>query len=135
MSFYLPQFALFTFENMSKKTLIKIFFMTHLFGTQRSPEIYQGAALLVVNKGSNSLYRGRSKCKINMVFKAATEEKKMTDNGESIMKQSALADLSIDKLADKKDKYSHYDFSMLHLVLYEIYGAHLLHHLDTFCQI
>lgn len=104
MSFYLPQFALFTFENMSEKTLIKIFFMTHLFGTQRSPEIYQGAALLVVNKGSNSLYRGRSKCKINMVFKAATEEKKMTDNGESIMKQSALVDLSIDKLADKKDK-------------------------------
>lgn len=105
--------------------------MTHPFGTQRAPEIYQGAALLVVNKGSSSLYRSRSKYKINMIFKAALEEKRMKYNGKSIIKQSASVDLSIDKLADKKDKYSHYDFSMPHLVLYEIYGAHLAHHLDA----
>lgn len=47
------------------------------------------------------------------------------------MKQSALADLSIHTLADKKDKYSHYDFSVPHLVLYEICGAHFPHHLDA----
>lgn len=100
------------------------------FGTQRSPEIYEGTALLVV-KGSNSLYRGRSEYKINMIFKAALEEKRMNYNGRLIMKQSASADLSIDKQADRKNKYSHYDFSMPHLVLYEIYGAHLAHHLDA----
>lgn len=74
--------------------------MTHPFGTQSSPELYQGAALLAVNKGSNSLHRGRSKHKINRIFKAAVEEKRMKYNGKSIMKQSASADLSVDELAD-----------------------------------
>lgn len=66
-----------------------------------------------------------------MIFKAAIEAKKMKYNGKSIMKQSAVVDLSIYKLADEKDKYSHYEFNMLHLVLYEICGAHILHHLDA----
>lgn len=105
--------------------------MTHPVWTQRSPEIHQGAALLVVNKGSDSFYRGRSKYKINMISKAAVEEKKMKYNGKSIMKQAALANLSIDKLADEKDKYSHYDCSMPYLVLCEIYGARLPHHLEA----
>lgn len=55
----------------------------------------------------------------------------MKYNGKSIIKQSAVADLSISKLADEKNKYSHYEFSMPHLVLYEICGAHILHHLDA----
>lgn len=42
-----------------------------------------------------------------------------------------MADLSISKLADEKDKYPHYEFSTLHLVLYEICGAHILYHLDA----
>lgn len=64
---------------------MKIFFMIPPFGTQRSPEIYEGTALLVV-KGSNSLYRGRSEYKINMIFKAALEEKRMNYNVRLIMK-------------------------------------------------
>lgn len=59
--------------------------MTHPFETQRSPEIYQGTALLVFNKVSNNLYRGRLKYKINMIFKAAVEEKRVKYNGQSIM--------------------------------------------------
>lgn len=74
--------------------------------------------MLVVNKGSNSLYLGRPQDEIDMIFKAAIEKKnRIKYNGPSIMIQSALADLSICKLADKKDKYSHYDLSMPHLVL------------------
>ena len=87
--------------------------------------------MLVVNKGSDSFYRGRSKYKINMISKAAVEEKTMKYNGKSIMKQAALAYLSIDKPADEKDKYSHYDCGTPCLVLCEIYGARLPRHLEA----
>lgn len=97
--------------------------MTHPLGTQRFPEVYQGTALLAVNKGSNSLHRGRSKHKINRLFKAAVEEKRRNYNGKSIVKQSASADLSVDELADEEGKCSHYDASISRLVLGEIYGT------------
>lgn len=60
--------------------------MTYPLETQGAAEIYQGAALLVVNKDSNSSpCRCRPQQKINMNFKAAIEAKKMKYNGKSII--------------------------------------------------